>query len=591
MYGVLQELNFRALQHGSRLLIMAWLLGAGTMAGASINDSAAGPIIYLADFFPQSDSGIIHWSYNRGRPDWTVVRISDAGGKQLAEVRRPQNSWNPQTLPRGSSVTLTPVRSDGQVGKKVIVELSGARAYEVKSLGRIGISKSNGLACFIDKATGEVFHPQGINYVPLAQQGADHSIFQAATSTSLADYDPLAAESMFRLLAANHYNTVRIFLAGRNPDVTPGLAGEKGTVGLYVPYLNNFADFLSRAARHGIYVIVNFCDLDVPHNDYFAHLLGNDMAPNRVILTREGLKAHLEQAVSTLTYLKQCNPDLLKVLLGVELNNEVSLRLLRWPFDQTGFVTLANGRSYNMANPQERQKAAEEGMLYYYQCMVPAIKAVDPELLVCEGLFTAAAVGRDYDNGKAFIPEAGAEWDRADGFRLPPSLSLLAESPLDFLDIHFYAPDTPISRLATDMANGLKSLQYDAAVKSGLLQKKPLLLGEFGSFSSGPDTDMKKAAERMRKIRKLACNTYEFTGFLIWAFDSFVQTNIHQAMEDGGQFISRFNTPPFWPASSSMQATGPNSAQNPIILRDVKPTGPDQGFLIPQNPPSPKSTD
>lgn len=59
---------------------------------------------------------------------------------------------------------------------------------------------------------------------------------------------------MFIALKEAGYNTVRVFVIGRN-KINPGIAGDCNTTkALYEPYMANFLDFLRRATRHNIRV-------------------------------------------------------------------------------------------------------------------------------------------------------------------------------------------------------------------------------------------------------------------------------------------------------------------------------------------------
>ena len=100
---------------------------------------------------------------------------------------------------------------------------------------------------------------------------------------------PRVPRPMFRTLAASGYNTVRVFIIGRN-NFNPGIGGDYETTrGLYEPYMENVLDFLRRATRHNIRVFPTFGDGELPNNDYFlSRFGGNNKEKNRFILTAEG---------------------------------------------------------------------------------------------------------------------------------------------------------------------------------------------------------------------------------------------------------------------------------------------------------------
>ena len=78
---------------------------------------------------------------------------------------------------------------------------------------------------------------------------------------------------MFSTLSKTGYNTVRVFIIGRNP-VNPGIGGDYDTTkALYEPYMENVIDFLRRATQHGIRVFPTFGDGGLPLNAYYRERL------------------------------------------------------------------------------------------------------------------------------------------------------------------------------------------------------------------------------------------------------------------------------------------------------------------------------
>jgi hypothetical protein len=463
----------------------------------------------------------------------------------------------------------------------------------VPPVSRIGITQKDGKAQFVHLASGTVFHPVGMNYVPLREAEhhefhTDHAAFEAATSTTEKFYDELEAETVLRLLRANGYNTVRVFVTGRRKE-NPGISGEAGTEGLYIPYLDNLADFLKRASANGIYVIINFADVDLPQNDYFREKVGGKTGKEN-LFHEAGVVAFREMVASTLGYLKARNPDLLKSILGVSFNNEVDAKLTQWPFTAKGPVTTANGKSYDMSVPEDRQRCYEEGLAFYYEQLCDAVKSVDKDLLTCEGIFVAAAVGRDHRLGAAtFDPDnlaKGFDWERGIGLRVPPPLTLLVQSPLDFVDVHLYPPGS-LASFEEQVEDLLGSSLYRDALEAGLVSEKPVILGEFGSFKKCVEKDtndgLAGGMNRWKAVRDLACGKLGFVGYLGWSLETFEQVDIFQALAFGPGFLKKFREGFSWPDSEPLQAPDPGAAaKSPIVLNEVPPTGAEQGFLIPQ---------
>jgi hypothetical protein len=551
-----------------------------------------GPPVYLAAVHEVDGKSVLHWKYNVARPEFVEVRVVDAEGNEVARVKRPARQVD--VTAKGGPFRVVPLDASGTAGTEVLVPVvPSARDPKALPTSRIGITQKDGKAQFVHLASGTVFHPVGMNYVPLRQAehkefGPDHAAFDAATSTTEAFYNELEAETVLRLLRDNGYNTVRVFLTGRRKE-NPGMSGEAGTMGLYTPWLDNLADFLQRASANGIYVILNFADVDLPRNKYFREKVGGRKGTEN-LFHEAGVLAFREMIASTLGYLKAKNPDLLKSILGVSFNNEVDAKLTQWPFTASGPVTTANGKTYDMSVPEDRKRCYEEGLAFYYEQLCDAVNSVDKDLLTCEGMFVGAAVGRDHRLGAAtFDPDnlkKGFEWERGAGLRVPPPLTVLVNAPLDFVDVHLYPPGS-LATFEEQIENLLGSSLFRDAVAAGLVSKKPVILGEFGAFKDHVENDTKDGMvggmKRWEAARDLACGKFGFVGYLGWSLETFDQKDIYQALAYGPGFLKDFREGFSWPPSEPLQAPDPGAAaKSPIVLKEVSPTGPDKGFLIPQ---------
>jgi hypothetical protein len=582
-------------------LILAVFFGiANTQA-----EEHLGPPVYLAAVHEVDGKAVLHWKYNIAKPEFVEVQVTDAKGDEVARVKRPVRQTD--VTSKAGPFTLIPLKADGTAGPEALAPVGpepalgwwqslfgrpeGVSPLEVPMdpvppISRIGITQVDGRAEFVHQATGKVFHPIGMNYVPLRH--GDHAAFEAATSVDGPFYDPLEAETVLRFLRQNGYNTVRVFLAGRREE-NPGLSGEAETVGLYTPYLDNLADFLQRASANGIHVIMNFADVDLPRNNYFREKVGNKKGTEN-LFHEAGVVAFREMIASTLGYLKAKNPDLLKAILGVQFNNEVDAKLTQWPFTESGAVTTANGKTYDMLVPEDRLRCYEDGLAFYYQQLCNAVKSVDKNLLTCEGIFVAAAVGRDHRLGAATFDPAnlakGFEWERGAGLRVPPPLTVLAKAPLDFVDVHLYPPGS-LASFEEQVEDLLQSSLYREGVAAGLGSKKPVILGEFGAFKKHVEADTKDGitggVNRWKTVRNLACGKYGFVGYLGWSLETFDQTDIYQAMAMGPDFLRTLREEFSFPDKPLDVSPDPSAAaKNPLVLGEVAPTGPGQGFLVPQ---------
>jgi len=551
-----------------------------------------GPAVYLAAVHDVDGKSVLHWKYNIARPEFIEVKVLDGKKQDIALIKRPVRRVD--VTGQAGPFSLFPMRADGTHAELVGVPLvsadqsaEGNDTTVVPALpaSRIGITHKDGKAQFVHLATGTIFNPVGMNYVPLRN---DHAAFEAATRTTEAFYDGLEAETVLRMLSSNGYNTVRVFFSGRSV-ANPGMSGDSDTQGLYIPYLDNLADFLKRAASNGIYVIINFSDMELPQNDYFREKVAPKKGTEN-IFHEAGLVAFREMIASSVGYLKAKNPDLLNTILGISFNNEAYAKLTQWPFTATGLVTTANGKTYDMTVPADRLRCYEEGLAFYYEQLCDAVDSVDKKLLTCEGIFVAAAVGRDHRLGPTTLDPAnlkkGFEWEHGAGLRMPPPLTLLTKAPLDFVDVHLY-PAGPLANFENEVEDLLGSSLFNDAVALGLGSKKPVILGEFGAFKMHVAADTKDGIVGGRKrwsaVRDLACGKFGFVGYLGWSLETFEQTDIHQALAFGPDFLTDFRMEFQWPKTAPLQNPDPSALiRTPIELNHVEPTGTGKGFLIPQ---------
>ena len=279
---------------------------------------------------------------------------------------------------------------------------SGATAQaQLEPLDRIGIRAGEAGAQFVLKESGTPFFVKGFNYVRLraaeGRTGGDHATFDADTKNTKAHYDPDRAEFMFGALSKEGYNTVRVFVIGRS-KINPGIAGDYDTTkALHEPYMENVLDFLRRATRHRIRVFPTFGDGGVPLNAYYRERVrGNGYNKNVFVLTEEGIAARVEHITTFLSYIKDREPALLPTLLGLQCQNEAYLRANQWPFTmKEGTFTAANGKTYDMSRTDHRQALMDESYRHYHERIAAAVKAIDAEMLVAEGVFVPRAVGKD----------------------------------------------------------------------------------------------------------------------------------------------------------------------------------------------------
>ncbi|PQJ27244.1 hypothetical protein [Rubritalea profundi] len=401
---------------------------------------------------------------------------------------------------------------------------------QLQPLERIIIKPGEERAQFILKKSNKPFFAKGFNYIRLR---GDHATFDADTQTTKANYDPKQAEAMFRILSKSGYNTVRVFVIGRS-KVNPGIAGNyKSTTALYEPYMENFLDFLRRATRYNIRVFPTFGDGGLPLNAYYReNVQGGGHSKNILVLTKRGIDARVKHITSFLSYIKKKEPALLPTLLGLQCQNEAYLRADQWPFtEKEGKFKAANHKTYDLSKTDERQALMDEGYRHYHQRIAKAVKRVDPEMLVSEGVFVPRAVGKDPKKHAGVWPR------KTKDERYPPTLTTIGTGSLDFLDVHFYHVTANPKEVANQFRRNLESTHFFTPEMAEIRKKTPVVMGEFGAFDNHEKT-FAAAIDNIVQVRDLA-NKENLNGMLFWTYDSREQARLYHATDDWELFYQK----------------------------------------------------
>jgi hypothetical protein len=418
-------------------------------------------------------------------------------------------------------------------------DVQTAAQAQLQPLERIGIRPGQDSAQFVLKNSGTPFFVKGFNYIRLraaeGKTGGDHATFDADTKSTKAHYYPKRAEAMFSALSKAGYNTVRVFIIGRS-RINPGIAGDyDATTALYEPYMENVLDFLRRATRHRVRVFPTFGDGGVPLNAYYRERMrARGHNKNVLVLTEEGIAARVEHITSFLSYVKNKEPDLLPTLLGLECQNEAYLRANAWPFtEKEGSFQAANGKTYDLSKTDQRQALMDEGYRHYHQRIVTAIKAIDPEMLVAEGVFVPRAVGKDPKTHAGVWP--GKTRDE----RYPPTLTAIGLGSLDFLDVHFYHVTPDPEKVAEQFRLNLGSTEFFSPQMAEIRNTKPVIMGEFGAFDHHEKT-FAAAVDNLVQARDLA-NRENVNGMLFWTYDCQEQQRLYHATDDWDLFYRKMD--------------------------------------------------
>ena len=496
--------------------------------------------VYLADFFQEGEQQFVHWRYNEGTSNYDQVRIEDKKDELIDWVTYPKRIWNVPKDFAAKEIQLRSVDIDGNMSEPTDVRLTDQRTeYKTeKPQERIKIVKRGNRAVFCRETSETPFFIKGFNYVRLRY--GDHATFEADTPASPAYYDPYDAESLFLEMKKFDYNTVRVFLSGRRIE-NPGISGYYQNKGLYAPYMENFLDFLRRAQSYGIYVLPTLGDGEIPRNSTYRSILENTVdgqtieeavkqSHNAMYFTKQGHQARAKYASDVLQFVKERDPGLLKAFLGLQCQNELAIQGGAWPFDsKTAQITGPDGRVYVMADNTQRQKLFENSIAVYHSVMAKAIRSIDCDMLVAEGIFTPRIAGIDY-NGENFGIRTGQNPDK----RFPPQASVIISGAIDFVDIHIYYVDKAVD-LVRSYQLDLDSTGFTDSNREKIIQNKPFIMGEFGAFKFIDDNPT-RAMQDILRTRDLALKD-KAQGYMLWTFDTTEQNCLWNAAMLGSDFI------------------------------------------------------
>ena len=342
---------------------------------------------------------------------------------------------------------------------------------------RTGIRSVDGVAEFVDRATGQRFTPRGANHVFVP--GADGRVILELLKVGV--YAPAQTRADLSALAVAGYNTVRVFLDHCSSG--PGCIGDDDGVGLSGAYLDNGADLLVAARESGLVVLLTSNDL--PDQGGYAQEANEGSGPdfagyrNSYYLTPAAVSATRRYWHDLVSGLIDRGAPLEQVL-GWQLVNEQWMFADQPPLSlREGLVTTTTG-SYDMADPDERERMVSDGLLYYIAEVRAEIRALDPDGLVTMGFFVPRLV--------------------APGWTVE-TRSLLERAELDFFDFHLYP--------------GPLSLK-DHVRAFGMIghTRTPIVMGEVGAFRQRYGT-VEAAGRAVSEWIADSC-ALGFDGWLYW---------------------------------------------------------------------------
>jgi hypothetical protein len=181
----------------------------------------------------------------------------------------------------------------------------------------------------------------------------------------------------------------------------------------------------------------------------------------------------------------------LDAIFAYALRNELSFEANSPPLSlSSGRVTTADGKAYDMASADDRDRMLQENLVLWIDKVRAAILRVDPTALVTVGFF---------------VPQQPNP-ARVGDSRLAITAPAIWESQADFIDLHPYP------------GFGFPLDQYAENFGMEGMRAKPIIMGEFGApRSSYPSAS--SAGRALRAWQVESCN-YGFDGWLLWTWDT-----------------------------------------------------------------------
>jgi hypothetical protein len=366
----------------------------------------------------------------------------------------------------------------------------------------VAVRVVDGDGVFVDRRTGARFVPRGNTFLRrgLRDMGGGYVISHQATF-DVGSYDAAAAEAALRGMHAEGYNVVKVFV---DSACVPTCLGDPVTGWLSFEYLRNVLDFLRRAKANQLAVVIA-ADEPPWGTTWNAQIGARFDGFNAWYLTTagvEGFSAFWLDFVSALVILDAP----LDAIWAYELGGETWFQPERAPLSSThGVVTTANGQSYDLADPAQREQMLADGLAYFTQRVASAIKAVDRTALVSMGFIAPTAPNR---------------WRLGDTrYALP--LTALDRTALDFLDLHSYPGwDLPLDQYAQNFGLGRS--------------RKPIVIGELGAYQFNY-RNVAEAAVGLQTWQAASC-AYGVDGWLLWTWDTPtpVEPRMWSATAEGG---------------------------------------------------------
>ena len=352
-----------------------------------------------------------------------------------------------------------------------------------------------------DRTTKKRFVVRGTNYVRIAKlkkiEGDTllyHSTFNSGR------YNAARLQNDMQKIAKDGYNVVRVFL---NVATEGGIRG-KGN-GLSTDYVKNLADFLTKARKYKLYVILtlDWIPIPVPSSPAPSAWCSGYQCSSVQILTPDGIRANQLFFMRLVRDLLSHNAPTDRIL-AYELRNEMTFDSDLPPLSlDSGSITTANGRTYDLASAAEKNRMLEEGLIYWIDRVRESVLQMDPTALIAVG----------------FIPPQGPHPTRVGENRISVVGPVIRRSRIDLVDIHVY-PEAGGPTLA-QLAENFGIVGFSA---------KPVVMGEFGALTDQYPS-REAAIRKMVELQAASCGL-GVDGWIFWAWHIEKNPDTYNLMDD-----------------------------------------------------------
>jgi hypothetical protein len=339
---------------------------------------------------------------------------------------------------------------------------------------------------------GQRYDMRGFDYQPLVLTKVMGKVRQYANETFVSPfYNHAAVASMLAGWQAQGYNSVRVFL-------NPNQIGNRAGAGLDAAYVANVADFISTAAQHGVRTLVTIGAL--PTAGRFAPAPNRDFGNvNADYLNPAFIGAENRYLVDLIDSLKNDHAPLVDVLWELKGEQDWDNRAapLSW---KRGLVHTADGRTYNMAVPAQRVAMENANLVSWTNSLTGTVHRLVPGSLVGVGVYPPSV--------------------RRAAWTVRPQLLFTSATANNFVDVHVYP----------NLGPELTQINSFGAGST----RKPVIMGEFGATRR---TAVPAAVKSLLTWQARSCSIggVSISGWLLWTWNSSVDTEFWDALAGGGQ--------------------------------------------------------